>query len=197
VYEYLEGEVALRTPTRLVLDVRGIGFELAIPLGAEFPSSGRSRAYTHLVVRDDAHLLYGFPDRETRFLFRQLLSVRGVGPTMALGILSGLRREELLDAIASENPKLLTRVRGVGRKTAEQIVLDRKDKAASMREQRGAAGAELSASPSGAPDALEDATSALVSIGYSEKEARRQVERAATSVDRADLEELVRAALKP
>jgi Holliday junction DNA helicase RuvA len=196
VYEYLEGEVALRTPTRLVLDVNGVGYELSTPVGAEFPTSGRARAYAHLVVREDAHLLYGFPDRETRFLFRQLLSVRGVGPTMALGILSGMGREELLDAVANEEAKPLTRVKGVGRKTADQIVLDLRDKAASMREALGAAGTMAQPSPSGAPDALEDATLALVSIGYTEKEARRQVERAAGQVDPTDLEELVRAALR-
>jgi Holliday junction DNA helicase RuvA len=195
VYEYLEGEVAGATPTRLILDVGGVGYELAVPLGAEFPRSGRLRAYTHLVVRDDAHLLFGFPDRGTRFLFRQLLSVRGVGPTLALGILSGIARETLLDAIANEDPKTLMRVKGVGRKTAEQIILDLKDKAASMREQL-AAGTALPPTPSGAPDALEDATLALVSIGYSAKEARRQVERAATSVASDDLEELVRTALR-
>ena len=195
MYEYLEGEVALRTPTRLVMDVGGVGYELAVPFGASFPGRGRVRAYTHLVVREDAHLLFGFPDRETRLLFRELIGVRGVGPTLALGILSGLTRDALLDAIAEEDPRPLTRVKGVGKKTAEQLILDLKSKAAKLR-------AELGLGPEPAPaagdsgGADEDAVAALVPLGSSEREARRAVERAASAVGSEDLEELVRSALR-
>jgi len=196
VYEYMEGEVAGRSPTRLVLDVGGVGYDLAVPLGSDFPSAGRVRVWTHLAVREDAQLLYGFRERETRDLFRLLLSVRGVGPAMALGILSGLPREPLLEAIVGGDAASLTRVKGVGRKTAEQILLDLGDKAAALREQLGA-GAPGGARAVPAERAnLEDAVAALLSIGYGEKEARKLVERAALAVDPSDLEALVRAALR-
>ncbi|MAF64733.1 MAG: Holliday junction branch migration protein RuvA [Planctomycetes bacterium] len=193
MYQYLEGDVAGLTPTRLVLDVGGVGYDLCVPLGSDFPASGRARAWTHLIVREDSHQLFGFADRETRDLFRLLLSVRGVGPQMALGILSGLSRGPLLEAIVGGDTAQLTRVKGVGRKTAEQILLDLSDKAAGLHAQLGAA-------PTPASDELkanlEDAVTALVSVGYKEKEARRQVERAAESVDAGDLELLVRTALR-
>lgn len=195
MYEYLEGEVALRSPARLVLDVGGVGYDLAVPVGARFESEGRLRAWTHLVVREDAQLLFGFPDRRTRELFRLLLSVRGVGPQMALGVLSALPREELLAAIAGEDPAPFTRARGVGKKTAQQILLDLKDRIDSNAAELGATEAELSA-PSAGLRLLSDAAGALVSLGYSDKEARNQVERAVKKNPDADLEEIVRAALR-
>lgn len=196
MYEYLEGRIAGRAPARLALDVNGVGYDVAVPLGAQFPASERVRVWTHLVVREDAHLLYGFPDRETRELFRLLLSVRGVGPAMALGILSGLPREALLDAVAGGDAATLTRIRGVGKKTAEQILLDMRDKAQTLRVQLAAGVVSQAAGTSAKKDdTLEDAVQALVSIGYSEKEARKSVERAAQHVDKKNLEELVRAAL--
>jgi holliday junction DNA helicase RuvA len=195
VYEYLEGQIAGRTAARLVLDVSGVGYELHVPPTASFPLSGRARVWTHFVVREDQHALYGFPDRETRELFRVLLLVRGVGPVMALGILSGLPRGPLLDAIADGDLKALTKIRGVGTKTGQQILLDLRDRAQVLR-------AELSGALPGAPlpaargsANVEDAVTALVSIGYSDKEARKSVERAAEKVDTKDLEALVRAAL--
>jgi len=193
VYEYLEGEVAGRSPTRLVLDVGGVGHDLAVPLGSDFPDSGRVRAWTHLVVREDAHLLYGFRERETRDLFRLLLSVRGIGPAMALGILSGLSRGPLLEAIVGGDAACLTRVKGVGRKTAEQILLDLGDKAAALRDQLGGGAARQAGSERAN---LEDAVAALLSLGYGERDARKLVERAAQAVDPSDLEALVRAALR-
>ena len=196
MYEFLEGEVAARTPGRLVLDVRGVGYELSVPLGAAFPDSGRFRVWTHFVVREDAHVLCGFEDRETRDLFRLLITVRGVGPGMALAILSGLPRAPLLDAIAEGDTGTLTRIKGVGKKTAEQILLDMREKAQVLRAQLAGAAALPVGRAGLARDAnLEDAITALVSIGYSEKEARKSVESAAKRVDKQNLEELVRAAL--
>lgn len=197
MYEYLEGEVRARTATRLVLDVAGVGYELLVPLGMSFPSRGQARIHTHLSVREDAHTLYGFPDRETRELFRVLLSVRGVGPAMALGVLSGLSPEELVRAIVSKDVPALTRIKGVGKKTAEQMLLDLCDKVAKLVPAEalvGIPGALPEPRPAHARN-LEDALAALVSVGYTEKDARRQVERAAERVDPADLELLVRTAL--
>ena len=196
MYDFLEGEVAQRSAARLVLDVAGVGYELAIPLGSSFPSAGRARAWTHMVVREDAHLLFGFSERETRELFRLLISVGGVGPVMGLTILSGIAREALLAAIAEGDVDALTRIKGVGPKTAGQIVLDLKDKAAKLR-RAGASPSETGVlQPQPRADALvEDAVAALTSIGYSEKEARKSVERASAKGARKDLETLLRAAL--
>ena len=203
MYEYLEGLVASRGAARLVLDVGGVGYELAVPVGASFAASNGAalRVWTHLVVREDAHLLYGFPDAGTRDLFRALLTVSGVGPRVALGVLSGLPREELLAAILAGDLARLTAVRGVGKKTAEQILLDLRDKA--LRLAAASDGADERPRPrsgDGPPldlrASLEDAVGALISIGFSEKDARRQVERAARQVDPHDLELLVRTAIQ-
>jgi holliday junction DNA helicase RuvA len=197
VYEFLEGEVAERAPARLVLRVAGVGYDLAVPMRDVFPAPGTVRVWTHLVVREDAHLLFGFQSRDGRDLFRLLLTVRGVGPGMALGILSALSREDLLEAILAGDAARLLRVKGVGRKTAEQVLLDLGDKAERLRLQFGAsAGGTPVAAAARAQSNLEDAAAALVSIGFSEKDAKKQVERAAERVDPKNLEELVRAALQ-
>jgi Holliday junction DNA helicase RuvA len=195
VYEYLEGTIAARGAARVVLDVSGVGYDISVPLGSAFPTSGRARVWTHLVVREDAHTLCGFADRETRDLFRLLLSVRGVGPTMALGILSGLPREPLLDAVANGDAATLTRIRGVGKKTADQILLDMREKAALLRAELGKPAGAASSAPAKEGGTIDDAVQALVSIGYSPKEAKKSVERAAERVDKKNLELLVRTAL--
>ncbi|MBL8857245.1 MAG: Holliday junction branch migration protein RuvA [Planctomycetes bacterium] len=197
MFEFIEGEIAGRTAARLIVDVRGVGYDLAVPLTATFPDKGRVRVYTHLVVREESHTLFGFPDREMRDLFRVLLSARGVGPVMALGILSGLSPADLVEAIGSNDSKPLVRIKGVGQKTADQILLDLRDKAANLRAQMASNGSPHAPLPSAGridPN-VEDAVAALVSIGYSEKQARASVVRAALSVDTQDLEALVRAAL--
>lgn len=196
MYEYLQGRLVNRGPARVVVDVGGIGYELAVPVGADLGAVGEDVCvWTHLVVREDAHTLYGFPDTRAREWFRVLLGVRGVGPGLALGILSGLPAEAFLQALVDNDPKPLVAIRGVGRKTAEQILLDLRDKAPRL-----AAGADHSPAEL-VPQAprsrvAEDAVSALVSIGYKEKEAERSVAAAAKSVDPNDLEALVRAALQ-
>ncbi len=202
MYEYLEGRVAERGAARLVLDVSGTGYELFVPVGADFPlrpggEGERVRAYTHFSPREDAHHLYGFPDRDTRELFRLLLRAKGVGPGLALAVLSGLARRELLEAVATGDPKPFVRIKGLGRKRAEQILLDLREKATAMlaeEEARERHGTLQPAAPRTA--SIEDAVSALVSIGFAEREARKSVESAATQVDPNDLETLVRTALR-
>jgi len=196
VYEFLDGKIAGRTAARLVVDVGGVGYDLAVPLTSSFPHEGRVRVFTHLVVREDSHTLYGFPDLETREVFRLLLSVRGVGPVMALAILSGMPREDLLAAIVEGNQKALQRIKGVGAKTAAQIVLDLAEKAQTLHKSLASGAARATIVPvSAGSKNVEDAVAALISIGYSDKEARKQVERAAKTVDAKDLEALVRASL--
>jgi len=195
VYDYLEGRPSERRATRLVLDVGGVGYDLSVPLGADFPvEDGRSRAWTHMVVREDAHLLFGFPDRKLREVFRLLLQVRGVGPAVALATLSHLSGDELLRAVAAQDQAPLLAIKGVGKKTAEQILLDLRDKAPRLLTQP--AEDVLVPRPGAGSRSLEDAVRALVSIGYSDKEARRSVEKAAAKVSSDDLELLVRSALQ-
>lgn len=191
MYEYLDGTVVARAGTRLIVEVHGIGYELATPLGARY--EGKARVWTHLVVREDAHLLYGFPERDARDLFRLLLTVRGVGPTSALAVMSGLGRDELLDAVIREDHTTLMKVKGIGRKTSEQIVLDLREKAAKAR---GSSSSSTVAPAQPASQAEDDAVAALLSIGYGEKEARKSVDKARARLGAAaSMEELLRAAL--
>jgi Holliday junction DNA helicase RuvA len=204
VYEYLIGRVAIRGATRLVLDVGGIGYDVAVPLGADFRADGETEqvhVWTHLVVRDDAHLLFGFPGREMRETFRLLLKVRGVGPGLAQGILSSLTESELFEAIAAEDARPLTRIKGVGKKTADQIVLDLRDRVPQFEERDGSTLVPVGSGGStpGRTRTIADAIAALSSIGYSDKQAKASVERAAKKTvedDELDLEVLVRAALR-
>lgn len=192
MYEYLEGRPASWTAARLVLDVGGVGYALSVPLGASFERGERLRVWVHQVVREDAHTLFGFPDEKTRDLFRTLLLVRGVGPAMALGILSSLPGQDLIDAIAQDDRGRLTAVKGVGKKTAEQILLDLRDKIAVF----GLPSAEpRAAAPSATSPVRQDAIAALVSIGYKERDADKVVAKAAESVGEADVNGLIRAAL--
>lgn len=191
MYDFLEGKLVSHAPGRMVLDVHGVGYELHVPLSAGFPARDVLRVFVHQVVREDEHRLYGFPDAGMRDLFRLLLSVRGVGPAAALGLLSGLPVAELVAAIRGGDVKKLITVRGVGRKTAEQLLLDLRDKIASFATVAGGAAVARNQ----ADQLVEDAVAALVGIGFSEKEARKSVERAAAEVGGNDVERLVRAAL--
>jgi Holliday junction DNA helicase RuvA len=194
VFEFLEGEIAGRSAARLVIDVAGVGYEVLVPLSASFPSSGRLRVYTHFVVREDSQQLFGFADVATRDMFRALLTVSGVGPKVALAVLSGLSRDRLLAAIVASDLAALTSVRGVGRKTAEQILLDLRAKAVVMQAAASASTAERGAAKQRVQ--VEDAVAALMSIGYSDKEARKQIDRAVQKVASDDVETLVRTALQ-
>ncbi|MCB9916490.1 MAG: Holliday junction branch migration protein RuvA [Planctomycetes bacterium] len=193
MYDFLEGQVARRTPTQLVLDVGGVGYALNVPVGSGFAEGGRARAWVHFVVREDAHSLYGFDSLARRELFRLLLSVRGVGPGVALALLSGLEVDALVQAVVSQDAAALTRVRGVGKKTAEQMLLDLRDKIGRF----GAEATGAAAAPSSGDDVLvADAVGALTSIGYKDKEAEKLVRKLLADEPDLDLEQIVRAALR-
>jgi Holliday junction DNA helicase RuvA len=191
VYEFLVGTIAERQGTRLVLEVAGVGYDIAVPLGADFGDADPMRVWTHFAVREDSHQLFGFADRATRDLFRLLISVRGVGPAMALALLSDLGVDELVEAVLCERVSALVRVKGVGKKTAQQILLDLKDSTA-LRAASSAARSDAAPLPT---SLVEDATTALISIGFTEREARRNVDEALRELKTEDLEVLVRAAI--
>jgi Holliday junction DNA helicase RuvA len=184
---------------RLVLDVAGVGHELATPMSARFPDDGVAQVWARLVVRDDAHLLYGFPDEQSCDTFRLLLGVQRVGSAVALAILAQLSRTDPLEAVERGDVRALVSVKGFGRKIAEHILLDLKDKAALLlAETKNARGTLAPKAPGGDACAqnVEDAVLALLSIGYKEKDARKAVERVASGPAGETLELLIREALR-
>lgn len=196
MYEYLEGEVVRHTPARLVLAVGGVGYALSVPIGSMFSEGEPARAWVHLAVREDAHTLYGFPSERQRDLFRLLLSVRGVGPAVALTMLSGLEAEALIQAVLAGDTSSLVRIKGVGKKTAEQILLDLRDKVDRLGVPRADAGRQPTTDEEDRAERVADAVSALISIGYKDKDAQKLVAKIAETEESLDLETLVRAALR-
>jgi holliday junction DNA helicase RuvA len=166
----LSGTLLEKNPPQLTLDVQGVAYEVDVPMSTFYalPANGeRLTLYTHLVVREDAHLLYGFGTDNERRAFRQLLKVNGIGARTALSVLSGLSVAELAQAIALQEAGRLTRVPGIGKKTAERLLLELKDKF----------GADVTQTVgiNRAPPATSDIMNALVSLGYSDREATSAV----------------------
>ncbi len=196
----LRGEVAIKQAPFLLLDVNGVGYELEAPLSTFFtlPETGQSvTLYTHLVVREDAHVLYAFATESERALFRSLLKVSGVGAKMALAILSGMSAEEFARCVEFEDVSALVRLPGIGRKTAERLIVEMRDRLAKLGDQvGGGAGIAMpSAQSAGRPRSEKsDAVAALVALGYKPLEADRLVK--AVADDGMDSEALIRAALQ-
>jgi len=195
---FLQGKLVEVLPTQIVVGVNGIGYEVLIPLSSydKLPQPGQEvKVLTHLVVREDAHILYGFMSSAERELFRMLINtVSGIGPKIALNILSGISVTAFRGAVANGDVKSLSQISGVGRKTAERIVVELKDKI-------GAAGAweALSAQRALTPEdqKVNDAVLALMALGFKQIEAHDSVRKAQGSLGTdATVEELVRACLK-
>jgi Holliday junction DNA helicase RuvA len=177
----LSGILLEKNPPQLLLDVQGVAYEVDVPMSTFYnlPQNGeRVTLFTHLVVREDAHLLYGFGSENERRAFRQLLMVNGIGAKIALSVLSGLSVSELAQAIAMQEAGRLTRVPGIGKKTAERLLLELKDKF----------GADITQAIgiNRAPPATSDIMNALLSLGYSEREAVAAVRQLPDGVAVAD-----------
>lgn len=160
----LSGVIAEKSPPQVVIDVAGVGYEVDVPMSTFFNLGGlgeRAVLLTHLIIREDAHQLFGFLTHEERATFRQLIKISGVGPKMALGLLSGLSVAELAQAVSHQEIGRLTKVPGIGKKTAERLLLELK----------GKLGADLALPATVANDAQADILQALVALGYSEKDA--------------------------
>ncbi|MCG6872243.1 MAG: Holliday junction branch migration protein RuvA [Gammaproteobacteria bacterium] len=187
----LTGKLVDKKAPTLLLDVNGVGYEIEAPMTTfyDLPETGSEvLLHTHLVVREDAQLLYGFSRETQRNLFRNLLKVSGVGPRVALAILSGMSTEEFFACMASEDVDRLVRVPGIGRKTAQRLVVE-------LRDRLGAAGtAGIGDGMPVSTDPAYEAISALVSLGYRPAEARRAV--LGLGADGASSEDLIRQALK-
>jgi holliday junction DNA helicase RuvA len=180
----------------VVLNVGGVGYKVFAPLSviADLPSEGSdARLFTFTHVKEDALTLYGFSDLDQQNVFELLLTVSGVGPKVALNILSVLPVEQLVEAIASDNHVALVRIPGIGAKTAQRIVLELKEKTATLAWEKRA---ERAAKPA-EREALEDVVEGLVALGYNRNESRDAAERALQSVtDKTNTAAVVRAALK-
>ncbi|MDF2722993.1 MAG: ATP-dependent helicase RuvA [Paenibacillus sp.] len=176
--DFLRGSIAYRESDYVVLDVNGVGYRVFCPNPFAFEDKEETKAYIHHHVREDAILLFGFPTREEQSLFRKLLEVSGIGPKVALGILSGSRPEAVALAIQQENIAFLTKLPGIGKKTAQRIILDLKDKLAASGSGLGLIAGEAVlqgaiVANSASNSAWSEAKEALLALGYTEMEADR------------------------
>jgi Holliday junction DNA helicase RuvA len=192
VIAHLHGRILEKQPNRIVVDVNGVGYDLSVPLSTFYglgePGSEIAlRIHTH--VREDALLLYGFATRLEQDLFERLIGISGIGPKVALAVLSGIEPLELVRAIERGDLARLTAIPGVGKKTSERIVLELKDRL--PRSPIAAAGA-----PSEAPALRDDVLSALINLGYHRPLAERAVEAAVKATPDGDFERTLKQALR-
>ena len=191
----LAGILLSKQPPQLLVDVQGVGYELEAPMSTfyQLPATGEQVIlHTHLVVREDAQLLYGFYAESERAMFRSLIRVNGVGPKLALTILSGVSSDEFTRCVIEDDSKALTSLPGVGKKTAERLIVemrDRIDTDATLPAVEMPAG--VAASPT---NPVSDAVSALISLGYKGQEASRMVRDVES--DGMQTEDIIKAALQ-
>lgn len=198
MYAYLEGKVAIANPAYAVIDIGGIGYNVNISVYtySHLEVGNNARLYTHLVVREDAQILFGFSTEQERQLFRSLISVSGVGANTARVILSAYSPDEISTAISTENVDLLKSIKGIGAKSAQRIVVDLKDKLAKedyiIEEKYTLTHNTL----------LNDALTALTSLGFNRKQAEKALDKAFTGIKQNNpelaltVEGLIREALK-
>jgi Holliday junction DNA helicase RuvA len=186
----IAGTLLEKHPPLVLVDVGGVGYEIDVPMSTFYnlPALGEKIAlHTQLIVREDAHQLYGFASHDERAAFRQLLKISGVGPKLALTILSGMSVAELSHVVAAQEVGRLTRIPGIGKKTAERLLLELRDKLP------GAAAALLTSGVESCPVARSDVLDALLALGYNEREASWAVKQLPANLDVSDS---IRQALK-
>jgi holliday junction DNA helicase RuvA len=198
VITYLQGTLVESLPTQVIVEVHGVAYEVLIPLSSydRLPEPGSPlKILTHFVVREDAHLLFGFMTSDERDLFRLLVQhVSGIGPKTALSVLSGISVPAFKGAVVNGDVKTLSQIKGVGKKTAERVIVDLKDKIGVVGAWE-AASAKRALSPE--DQKINDAVLALISLGYKQVDAHKAVRDAGQKVgDSATVEQLVREALK-
>lgn len=196
----LRGNILEKQPPLVLLEANGVGYEVHMPMTCfyELPELGQEAiVFTHFVVREDAQLLYGFNDKQERALFRELIKVNGVGPKLALAILSGMSAQQFVSAVESEEITALVKLPGVGKKTAERLLVEMKDRFKGLNgDLFNSSEISLPSAAEKAPeaDAEAEAVSALVALGYKPQEASRMVSKIAKPG--ADCETLIRDALR-
>lgn len=187
----IRGVLIRKEPPALMVEAGGIGYELEAPMTTfyELPAAGETvTLYTHLVVREDAHLLFGFARESQRHLFRNLLKVNGVGPRVALAVLSGMTNDEFVNAVQQQDIQRLTRVPGIGKKTAERLIIEMRDKLSTD------AGSDVPIAGISKGDPTADAVTALIALGYKPNEASHMVR--SVSSQGLTTEQIIRQALK-
>ena len=188
----VRGRIASKTPPQLMVDVGGLGYELEAPMSTFFhlPAIGEEVSLlTHLVVREDAHILYAFATEAERRLFRSLIKVSGVGPKIALALLSGISVEAFSRCVVNEDITALTKVPGIGRKTAERLIIEMRDR---LKDPETPAGTVPMATAAASPES--EAYGALIALGYRPAEATRLLKAAGPGTH--STEELIRRALQ-
>ena len=191
---FLRGKLIKKQPPLLILDVKGVGYEIEAPMTTFYvlPKTGSEiEIYTHLVVRDDAHLLFGFATENERLLFRNLIKVNGVGAKMALTILSGIEANEFSQCIQNNNAERLTKLPGIGKKTAERLIIEMRDRIENIPK---LATIQKNGNMDKRSNPADEAISALISLGYKPAEASKYV--LAITNDGMSSEALIREALK-
>ena len=197
----LRGNILEKQPPLVLLEAHGVGYEIYMPMTCfyELPELQHEAViFTHFVVREDAQLLFGFNSKQERALFRELIKVNGVGPKLALAILSGMSAQQFVTAVENEEIASLVKLPGVGKKTAERLVVEMKDRFKGMHgDLFGGDSAFTLTTPSAEPetnDAESEAVAALVSLGYKPQEASRMISKVGRPD--ADCETLIREALR-
>ncbi len=193
---FLRGKLIQKTPPQLLLDVHGVGYELEAPMTTFYdlpPLGDEVRLFTHLVVREDAHILFGFASETERMLFRTLIKVNGVGPKLALTILSGQSVEEFYRCVTDNDVKGLVRLPGVGQKTAERLIIEMRGRLPELNKlkplpDRSGSILDMAANPK------QEAVSALCALGYKPQDASRMVQAIAT--EDKSCEDIIRLALR-
>lgn len=187
---HLSGTLLAKNPPQIVLDVHGVGYELDVPMSTfyKLPDTGQPVSlHTQLVIREDAHVLFGFATQDEKNAFRQLLKVSGIGARTALAVLSGMSVEELVQAVALQESARIIKIPGIGKKTAERLLLELRDKLAAALPAAAAAHAGAAARPA------NDILNALLALGYSEREAAAAIKALPEDIAVSDG---IRAALK-
>lgn len=195
---FLRGKLVLKAPPMLLLDVQGVGYEVEAPMTTFYnlPALGEEiKLHTHLVVREDAHILFGFSTEADRTMFRTLIKVNGVGPKLALTILSGQSAEEFHRCIYNNDTQALVRLPGVGKKTAERLVIEMRDRLPDLGDSSLISNADNSNAVSSAiNNPKQEAISALCSLGYKPLDASKMIQNIST--EGKSCEELIRLALQ-
>lgn len=191
MFEFIRGTIAEISPASIIIEASGVGYFINISLNTYSKLNGKKEAkiLTHQVVREDAHILYGFSDSNERDLFRNLISVNGVGASTAIMMLSSLNSEELVAAVTTENVAVLKAVKGIGAKTAQRIIIDLKDKLGKLPES-----GQILLSPNNT--IRNEALSALVMLGFAKKDTEKVVAKILQEQPESNVENVIKQALK-
>jgi len=192
MYAYLQGKFTEKTPTQVCVDINGVGYEVNISLNtySHIQKMEQGKLYTYLQIKEDGHTLYGFFDKAEKEMFIQLIGVSGVGASTARMMLSGLKPDEICRAILQSNVKLLESIKGIGKKTAERLVLELKDKVGKLP-------SNINTPMTSVSSLQQDALNALVALGISRTQAENAIQKIVLSEpNSSNLEELIKKALK-